>query len=357
MSICLSMIVRDESHVIRRCLESVKPFINSFCIVDTGSTDDTRDIVREVMKDKPGMLHNLPWVNFGHNRTEAVRMAEAMADYLFTIDADEVLVAPDGFQWPVLTADGYYLPVNYAGTAYARLALIATKLHWKWVGVLHESLESSTPAAFETLTEPSIQVYHEGARSRDPFTYQKDAEVLDKALAADPTNARYAFYLAQSWKDAGKPERALAAYYARIAIPGWVEETWFAYYQVGVMKERLECSAEDVQAAYLNAYQYRPTRAEPLYQLSRYHNQRREFALAALFAREGLRIPYPTDKLFVEQAVYRWQLLDQLGIADYYLGATAEGVSAIARLLQGSDLPESERQRVEMNLAFYGEHR
>ena len=54
--ICLNMIVKNEAHVIRRGLDTVKPFIHHWVIVDTGSTDGTQEIIREHLKDIPGEL-------------------------------------------------------------------------------------------------------------------------------------------------------------------------------------------------------------------------------------------------------------------------------------------------------------
>ena len=80
-TICLNMIIKDEAPVIRRCLESVKPFIDRWVIVDTGSTDNTRELVREIMAGLPGELHERPWKNFGHNRNEALSLAARSGDY------------------------------------------------------------------------------------------------------------------------------------------------------------------------------------------------------------------------------------------------------------------------------------
>src|SRR5262245_53632420 len=107
--VCLNMIVKNEAPVIRRCLESVLPFIDRWVVVDTGSTDGTQALVRESLSSKPGELHERPWKSFGHNRNEALQLASSGSDYLFFIDADEQLSLPPGRERGALGADGYYL--------------------------------------------------------------------------------------------------------------------------------------------------------------------------------------------------------------------------------------------------------
>lgn len=352
-TVCLNMIVKDERHVIRRCLDSVRPFVDRWVIVDTGSTDGTQDAVREAMRGVPGELHERPWRDFGHNRTEALRLAEGQGDYLFFIDADEVLRAPAGFAWPGLADDAYFVPVEYDNYLYARCALVSTRLQWRWVGALHEYLASTPEAVKQSLTQPTIVVSHDGARSRDPQTYAKDIAILEKAVADDPHDTRNAFYLAQSYRDAGQPERSLEAYLRRARMGGWEEERWFSLYQAARLMETTGRDAASVVQAYLATYEERPTRAEPLYQLARLHRERREFACAFLFAQRGLAIPLPRDLLFVERDVYEWRLLDEVGTAAYYVDALEDGRRAIERLLAQRCAPASERARIEANLAFY----
>src|SRR5260370_14238085 len=100
--ICLSMIVKNEAPVIRRCLESVRPIIDRWVIVDTGSTDGTQDIIHECLKDLPGELHERPWRDFAHNRSEALALARPQGDYSLIIDADDTLDMPRDFQLPEL---------------------------------------------------------------------------------------------------------------------------------------------------------------------------------------------------------------------------------------------------------------
>ena len=138
-TVCLNMIVKNEAHVIARSLASARPLIDRWCIVDTGSTDATEAEIRKALDGIPGTLYSRPWQNFGHNRTEALQLAKAEGcDYLLFIDADELFDVPADFSWPaVMSADGYELTCHYAGIRYTRLALAATRLPWRWVGVLH----------------------------------------------------------------------------------------------------------------------------------------------------------------------------------------------------------------------------
>src|ERR1035437_6040364 len=177
ISICLNMIVRDEAAVIERCLVSVRPFIDYWVIVDTGSVDDTAQRIETALAGIPGGLDRRPWKKFVHNRTEALNLAKDHGDYLLFIDADESLRAPSGFVWPALTDDAYYLNAEYGATLYRRCALVSTRLEWKWSGVLHEFLESTPQTHIGHLEWPHVVVQQDGARAHGPKTYEKDAAI------------------------------------------------------------------------------------------------------------------------------------------------------------------------------------
>jgi tetratricopeptide (TPR) repeat protein len=352
-TLCLSMIVKDEAHVIRRCLDSVRPHIGHWTIVDTGSSDGTQEIIRSHLRDLPGELHERPWHDFGTNRSEALVLARGKADYILVMDADHVLHAPPGYRFADLDADAYFIAHRYAGVDYGIAILLADRIAWRYEGVLHEYVTADFPHRIVPLAGPWVDVHHEGARSRDPETYKKDAVILEAALAKEPGNTRYAFYYAQTLRDAGELARALDAFRKRATMGGWDEEAWQARYQAALLVERLGLSAAEIQRGYLEAWNARPTRAEPLVQLARWHRARTEWSLAVLFARTAVATPRPPDQLFVEDAVYAWRALDELSIAAWHAGARDEGRRAAERLVAEKRFPASERERIEKNLTWY----
>lgn len=353
--ICLSMIVKNEAPVIARCLASVRPWIDHWVIVDTGSSDGTQDLVRTALHGLPGQLHERPWYNFAHNRNEALALARPHGDFVLFIDADEQLQMPAGFAWPQLPASGYMFRCVMNGWRYARNSLVSAHPSWRWEGVLHEYLTTDQPHQWSTLEGPTILVSHDGARARDPSTYLKDIEVLRQALAREPQHTRYTFYLAQSYRDAGMLADSLHLYRQRITLGGWEEEVWFAAFQVAVLLERLQAPPAEVQQAYLHAYAMRPHRAEPLCELARYLRLRGEFALAHLYALRAAAMKLPNDMLFIDAAVYTWRALDELASSAWYAGAKDDGCRAITQLLAEQRFPATERPRLEANQRCYTE--
>ena len=92
-TLCLNMIVKNESKIILRLLESVLPIIDCYCICDTGSSDDTIDKIEYYFKTKniPGKVVSEPFKDFAHNRNFALQACLGMSDYVILLDADMVL--------------------------------------------------------------------------------------------------------------------------------------------------------------------------------------------------------------------------------------------------------------------------
>lgn len=351
-TVCLNMIIKDETDVIRRCLASAKPLIDYWVIVDTGSTDGTQEMVKEFMKDVPGELHERPWKNFAHNRNEALQLAKGKGDFLLFIDADETFKYAPDFRFPHLDRDAYFFTTEFGGMNYGRMLMVRASRNWQWRGVMHEALYLDEPYTQDNLVGIMDFVRTDGARSKDPKKYHKDAAILEEAMLAEPNNTRYQFYLAQSYKNAGELEKSLLNYRKRIDMGGWEQELFWSKFQVALLLDEMKAPPAEVTKAYFDAYAYRPSRVEPLYYLANYYRRQDDFAAAYTITSLGLKIPLSDDVLFVEKWMSDYGLPLEHSIAAYWLGKYAESLRGSLQILSKKELPENVRTQVQKNLKF-----
>ena len=363
--IALCMIVKNEAHVIERCLNSVMPVIDTWVICDTGSSDGTQEKIKKFFENAgiSGVLHQSSWVDFGTNRTEALELAREKtdADYCLMIDADEILVYDEGFNpknfKDSLTADLYNVFAFFGNTRYHRPQLTSNKKKFYYRGVLHEYVDCHDPIETRDFakgfTNTPIQ---DGARSQNPEKYKKDAETFEKALADGKVEEkdfnRYHFYLAQSYRDAQMWEKSLDAYLKRAQLGGWNEEVFYSLFQVGRIREILKHDVDDIVASYFQAYQAAPWRAESLWAAARVCRLTNRFDQAYRFARLAAKIKYPEGALFVAQPVYDWMILDELAISAYWTERYKESRLACIKLLEDKKYPPDQKERLEANLKF-----
>lgn len=349
-SICLNMIVRNEAHVVREVLDSVAPFIDCWVIVDTGSDDGTQEAIRAHMATLgiPGELHERPWRNFGHNRSEALDLARGHADYIWVMDADDLLVGTPDFSG--LTADVYQLLYG-PDVSYWRRQLFKDGLGWRYVGVLHEYAECDGPCAEERLHgDYHIESRRLGGRNLDPEKYARDAEILLAEVERDAEDARSVFYLAQSYYDHGDYASANQWYRRRSEMGGFDEEVYYSLTRVADTMSRLGEPWPLVQDAYLRAWEYRPWRAEALYAIARQYRDDQRYQLGHLFAERAARIPLPEgDVLFVGAEVYTWRALDEQAVCASWIGKQNETFEICRKLLRRDDVPDDDRQRIAAN--------
>ena len=354
-TVCLNMIVKDETPVIRRCLESARPMIDYWVIVDTGSTDGTQKMIKEFFKDIPGELHERPWKNFAHNRNEALKLAEGKADYVLFIDADEQFIYEPNFKLPDLEKDLYYMNVSYGSYNYARAQLINNHLGWEWKGVLHEALVAK-PETFRKSGKiegvKTLVVANEGARSKDPNKYQKDAAVLEEALKEEPDNTRYQFYLARSYNDFGEHQLALKNFEKRVQMGGWGEEVFESLLQIGMIHEQIKSDKETIVNTYKKAFAARPSRVEPLYYLARYLRMQGDYPQAYSIAKIGASIPPSKDLLFVQSWLYDYGMSLELSACAYWTGHYDECQKISQELLKNDQVPPANREVIQKNLEF-----
>jgi predicted GH43/DUF377 family glycosyl hydrolase len=274
-------------------------------------------------------------------------LGRGAADYLLLIDADMTVEqrAPLG----ELGADAYLLRETGA-LDFGVIRLVRGDRRWWYEGSTHEHIATDGAVDEQPLAALAIEHHADGAGRWEKLT--RDVALLKRDISRNPDAVRPVFYLGQTYREMGHPELAIECYSRRVAMGGWDEEVFYARLQEGILRSQL--GDETGTAVLLDAWERRPSRAEPLYELARAHRQREAFAAAHLFATRGLEISYPSDVLFVHRWVYEWGLLLERAIAAGGLGDVDGACRDLDALLRQPLLPPEIEDYAQARLEHLG---
>ena len=355
----LSMIVKDEARTIARTLASVRPFIDRWVIVDTGSTDDTRAVVERELAGVPGQLCEAPFVDFETTRNLALSRCGDESEFILWLDADDELSGGAelrSFLEAERTAEGpdreVYMVRVETVVSFDSPRVVRSRAGWRFKGVVHEVLtHPDRPAPKRRV--PGARIRHHPdpqAIARSHARRERDLALLGEALRRDPADTRSAFYFAMTNLWLGRWNDAVVAFRRRIELGGWAEEVFLAKQGLADAAAGRGDPWNEVLGLYLDAHAFAPHRAEPLHKIALHHNARGEHALCLLFARRGLDLPYPErDVHFVDADVYTWKLHDLGGTSAYWLGEYELG----ERSARAAVARRPGDARLAQNLAFY----
>jgi glycosyltransferase involved in cell wall biosynthesis len=305
--------IKNESAIITRSIFSALSTCDAICICDTGSTDNTVEIVEEYFKTLtiPCKLYKHTWKNFGHNRSESFKAAvdfckdlswNPNTTYALLLDADMRIQASPSFDKNMLVSPGYALIQRAPNMEYYNTRFVQISFPWKCTGVTHEYWDGY---GCDLLPADMIFIQDIGDGGCKADKFERDVRLLEQGLKDEPTNERYMFYLAQSYKDSGRRKDSIKMYKKRIKTGGWCEEVWHSMYTLMKLYEE-EGDVAKMEMWGIRAYEYRPQRAENIHHLVRYFRNKRQFHKAWHYLMIGLYIKKPADVLFIESDVYKY---------------------------------------------------
>jgi tetratricopeptide (TPR) repeat protein len=363
--ICLNMIVKNESKVILRLLNSVLPIIDSYCICDTGSTDNTIELIEIFFKEKGinGRIVREPFKDFGYNRTFALHSCIGLpnADYLLLMDADMVLkinpkLCTNNFR-KSLIKDGYFLFQGSDSFYYKNMRILKNNPEFSYWGVTHEYVKMTSDAVSQELDKELLFIIDIGDGGSKTDKFERDIRLLLKGLEEIPDNDRYTFYLANSYFSIENFEKAIEYYKKRIELGGWNQEVWYSYYYIGNSYKAL---GDHVNAIYywMEAYQYFPDRIENLYKIVEYYRIKGKNNLSYIFYEladyQRNNNNKTNDHLFLEKDIYDYKLDYEFTILAYYRNTkNIDVIFSCMKVLSHPGSDEGINRNILSNYKFY----
>jgi len=367
-TICLNMIVKNESHIIVKTLENLTSYVDfdAYYISDTGSTDNTIELIREFFSKKniPGHIEQVEWRDFGFNRTLALQMAFNKTDYLFIFDADDAIHGD--FRMPrQLTHDAYQLKLGQS-FVYLRTLIVNNRKRWRYVGVLHEYItcvdkEESSQTIQGNYYVESGRV---GSRSQDPNKYIKDAEVLERGYREELATGgesgralaeRYAFYCAQSWMDAGPAyiDKSIEWYQRVLTQNNWNQEKYYSALSLGNLYYKKSDKYNSMKY-YCATMEYDEERIEGIATLmENLRSEGNHLLVNALYHKYKHYNKYPQNKLFLTTDKYDDIIEYNNSISAFYISDKRSGYECCKTILRHNLMPYHYMSSTYSNLMFY----
>jgi len=337
------MIVKDESHIIIDTLKNLCSYIDFdyWVISDTGSSDHTKELITDFFKKKGiiGEIVQHDWVDFAHNRTKALECAFEKTDYLFIFDADDSIVGE--FKLPTEYKYDQYRCKFGEDIVYFRPLIITNKKKWRWKGVLHEFLENLEPVNGSYTIEGDYYFVsgRSGNRSKNPNKYFDDATILKaayfKELQPDYALAcRYAFYCAQSYKDAGDKyqDDAIEWYKKCLDLNMWIQEKYYSCLSIGEIYSKKKDYLSALKY-WCKTIEYDPERIEGIVCAATYlRNDGQHLLVNALYHKFKNYKMGLQGKLFFFQSMYNDQLEYENTISAYYVNDKQGGYDCFKKI-------------------------
>lgn len=307
ITISLCMIVRNEEQSLARCLQSVREVADEIIIVDTGSTDRTKEIAG-LFTD---LIYELEWEDhFGEARNFA--FSKATQDYILWLDSDDELEESDRLKFVELKAtldasvDSVMMPYHLGFdadskviTSLKRNRLVKRSCGFRWEGPVHEVLLVSG-----SVIQSDIAITH---KKDKPYTDRNLRIYQKRERAGESFSPRDLYYYANELKDHGQDEKAIEYYELFLDTKqGWKEDCFAACLKIGDCFGRVGKRHMQLRA-WFKSMLYGKPRAEMCCRVGQYFMENNRLDLAIYWFRKATTLGEPTGYAgVVDHAAWTW---------------------------------------------------
>lgn len=296
------IMVKNAGTLFRQVLLDNLSLIDHWTILDTGSTDGTQDLIREILKDKPGTLYEEPFVDFKHSRNRLFELAghtckfNLMLDDTYVIRGNlrEFLQEIRGDQY----GDSYSLYIHSYDSEYSSNRITKSQKNLRYIYRIHEVI---TPENNINVMIPNTVSYVEDynndyMKNRTESRKQWDLEILFKEVEDMPDDPRALYYIAQTYRCLENWEKSYEFYLKRAEHPieGFRQEKIDAIFEAARCANfKLNRPWAECKALYKKSYNLDKTRPDSLYFLGIHYLLVNKRAKAFHYFKKGFLRGYP----------------------------------------------------------------
>jgi glycosyltransferase involved in cell wall biosynthesis len=307
----LVMIVKNGADTIGKVLESVSSHIDYWSILDTGSTDNTIDIIREKLSKVPGELFQEPFIDFGTSRNRILELAGNRCKYTLMLDDSYVLHGGSHLRRLIKKGNenGYTIRVtdNKENSEYYSVRLLKSSATIRYKYRIHEtpSIDNAMNISENDIYILDLKTKKQNQRSYDRF--ESDLQMLLQEHAEHPRDTRIVRYLGVTCMALEQYEEAHKWFKKLLKMSNLGdEEKYIALTNDAVLQyKELGGTHEDYIRLLERAAKEIPYRAEPYYKLAIMYRQLGEMEKALKWIHLAANKPIPRLVDPIDISVYK----------------------------------------------------
>ena len=368
--ICYTMIVKNGGPLLEKVLTDNLPIIDRWCILDTGSTDGTQDVIRRVLANKKGKLYEEPFVNFKVSRDRCLDLAGlnckfiCMLDDTYSIRGDlrKFLTTVRGDQF----SDSFSLLIQSEDNEYYSNRIIKSRTGLRYKHTIHEvitdvnNINVTIPKNDALIFDNRADYMEKRTNNRKNF----DLELLFEEYRVNPDDPRALYYIAQTYGCLGDFVNQAKYFQLRIDHPveGYYQEKIDACFELariynfkinketgGPLGDLSDEQWEICEGLYRQAYELDKNRPDSIYFLGIHHYLKKEYKPAYEYFKLGFQIGYPLNSQYSLKPTLSFHFLPKfLTEVCYYLQDYQLGLAS-AKFFLENNKPSSDSINMVIN--------
>lgn len=340
INICI--MVKNAGDGFRDILTQNLPYMDRYTILDTGSTDNTIAIIKEVLAGKRGELYEEPFINFRDSRNRLLDLAGEHCHFNIMLDDTYVLHGKVreflDFVRGDDVADSFSLTIEDRDTMYTSNRVTKPPKKLRYVNLVHEIIENNYNVSIPYEWGGITDVYSEYMTDRTKERKQKDIDTLLAMRDADPDDPRTYYYIGDSYICMEDWDNAVKWFKKRVDMGGYKSEVQDALYYISVIKDLyLNHPWEECFDWYMRCYEADPLRSESLYFVGCHYNKRGMKNTAFLYIKKAFELGMPEIQMSVRKNIYNFHIPKDLAELCYEMGEYQLGEQACRKALEWKD--------------------